>query len=264
MYIRRAFTLIELLVVIAIIAILAAILFPVFAQAKEAAKKTACLSNTKQIGTAAMLYLGDADDCFPPATSPVYNGNDYSARRWWLSVDRVGGVSKLNRSGGILQPYLKGYVVQDCPSSSGQLEANSPTGMDKSGSSYGYNAYAATANFRNAGAWDRPAESVLVGETGFFLGGKLYSRETLDPPAGATTLSYPTTMGWHNDSSNFTWIDGHASAKKITYATPAQNPSAATFKAAKTGYLAGPGGLAPQNTNPLVNFYFLPVKPEGS
>ena len=59
---RRAFTLIELLVVIAIIAILAAILFPVFAQAKEAAKKTGCLSNQKNIGMAHMLYIGDYDD----------------------------------------------------------------------------------------------------------------------------------------------------------------------------------------------------------
>jgi prepilin-type N-terminal cleavage/methylation domain-containing protein len=62
---KAAFTLIELLVVIAIIAILAAILFPVFAQAKAAAKATASLSNTKQIGTSQQMYLGDFDDVYP-------------------------------------------------------------------------------------------------------------------------------------------------------------------------------------------------------
>ncbi len=59
---RHAFTLIELLVVIAIIAILAAILFPVFAQAKNAAKGAQSLSNVKQLGTASLMYAGDADD----------------------------------------------------------------------------------------------------------------------------------------------------------------------------------------------------------
>ena len=64
-YEKRGFTLIELLVVIAIIAILAAILFPVFAQAKAAAKKTSCVSNEKQQGTAILLYMGDYDGKFP-------------------------------------------------------------------------------------------------------------------------------------------------------------------------------------------------------
>lgn len=66
---RSAFTLIELLVVIAIIAILAAILFPVFAQAKEAAKKTRSLAQMKQLAVGVMLYAGDADDFFAPASN---------------------------------------------------------------------------------------------------------------------------------------------------------------------------------------------------
>ncbi|MBX3115671.1 MAG: prepilin-type N-terminal cleavage/methylation domain-containing protein [Fimbriimonadaceae bacterium] len=70
---KKAFTLIELLVVIAIIAILAAILFPVFAQAKEAAKKTQSLSNAKQIGTAVMIYITDYDDLFPMANNANWN-----------------------------------------------------------------------------------------------------------------------------------------------------------------------------------------------
>ncbi|MBA4293455.1 hypothetical protein C0431_10860 [bacterium] len=73
---KKAFTLIELLVVIAIIAILAAILFPVFAQAKLAAKKVSDLSNTKQIGIAMQIYISDFDDTYPPAN---YRNNDSSA-----------------------------------------------------------------------------------------------------------------------------------------------------------------------------------------
>lgn len=82
---RRAFTLIELLVVIAIIAILAAILFPVFAQAKAAAKNTSCISNGRQIGMAVKLYLSDNDDVMPlfyaynsapPAGQPGHKGTE--------------------------------------------------------------------------------------------------------------------------------------------------------------------------------------------
>lgn len=73
---HRAFTLIELLVVIAIIAILAAILFPVFAQAKAAAKKTACLSNGKQIATSALMYATDHDDLFPSVYDTSNGGPD--------------------------------------------------------------------------------------------------------------------------------------------------------------------------------------------
>jgi prepilin-type N-terminal cleavage/methylation domain-containing protein len=66
---RPGFTLIELLVVIAIIAILAAILFPVFAQARESARQATCLSNMKQIGTASMMYVQDYDETYPDQRS---------------------------------------------------------------------------------------------------------------------------------------------------------------------------------------------------
>src|ERR1041385_8631360 len=77
---QRAFTLIELLVVIAIIAILAAVLFPVFAQAKAAAKQSTCLSNERQIGMATMMYATDSDDrymAWAALNAPVNGGNTF-------------------------------------------------------------------------------------------------------------------------------------------------------------------------------------------
>src|SRR5258707_14626480 len=101
MLLRRAFTLIELLVVIAIIAILAAILFPVFAQAKDAAKKTADLSNMKQNNLAVQMYLADVDD-FAPLW--MYTG----------SFD----VNQGDRSwGNIISPYIKNDDMSKTPAS---------------------------------------------------------------------------------------------------------------------------------------------------
>ncbi|WP_309709673.1 DUF1559 domain-containing protein [Armatimonas sp.] len=104
---RTAFTLIELLVVIAIIAILAAILFPVFAQARDKARGTACLSNTKQIGTAMMMYAQDYDEVIPrnAHSDPprVLEGNhfvDCSTPRWM----------------DVIYPYIKNEQVFNCPS----------------------------------------------------------------------------------------------------------------------------------------------------
>ena len=104
---NRAFTLIELLVVIAIIAILAAILFPVFAQAREKARQTSCLSNEKQIGLAMMQYVQDYDEAFP-RNQMIYNPNkfpgDEDERADWNRITPH----------MVVQPYLKnGYTVQD-------------------------------------------------------------------------------------------------------------------------------------------------------
>ena len=101
---RKAFTLIELLVVIAIIAILAAILFPVFAQAKAAAKKTQALAHAKQIGTAEQIYLTDNDDTYQPA----YYYNDPLAAG---SLDATGIV----HWSGVLAPYVKNYDMFRSP-----------------------------------------------------------------------------------------------------------------------------------------------------
>jgi prepilin-type N-terminal cleavage/methylation domain-containing protein len=105
---KRAFTLIELLVVIAIIAILAAILFPVFAQAKEAAKKTAALSNTKQIGLGVVMYMGDFDD--------VYVINSYLQEGG--SVTFPWGAVQNNPTyywPKLVEPYVKNWPLWQAP-----------------------------------------------------------------------------------------------------------------------------------------------------
>jgi prepilin-type N-terminal cleavage/methylation domain-containing protein len=106
---RKAFTLIELLVVIAIIAILAAILFPVFAQARDKARQTACLSNAKQIGTALMMYVQDHDEKF--FWMAAYNERrDVGAGPWGASY-----ITSV-RWPYAHMPYMKSWNVLVCPS----------------------------------------------------------------------------------------------------------------------------------------------------
>src|SRR5689334_22710458 len=130
---RRGFTLIEFLVVIAIIAILAAILFPVFAQAREKARSTSCLSNTRQLGTAHMMYMQDYDETVViryqgcPSTGPT-NLTDLL----WI---------------GVVQPYIKNGQIFVCPSA-----ANShygPTWGERGWDSIGENS--------QIGGWYYPA-----------------------------------------------------------------------------------------------------------
>jgi len=96
----RAFTLIELLVVIAIIAILAAILFPVFAQARAQARKTTCISNNKQMGLAVLMYVQDYDETLPLIFTPAPGRNDvYNTTATWQNVT---------------QPYIKNWGIYVC------------------------------------------------------------------------------------------------------------------------------------------------------
>src|SRR5687767_15125697 len=110
---RTGFTLIELLVVIAIIAILAAILFPVFAQAREAARKTSCLSNLRQIGQSVVIYQTDFE------AYPMYAIGGVNSYRWYDQ----------------LQPYIRNAQVFICPSA-GRKWAYGEPGRN---ATYGYN-----------------------------------------------------------------------------------------------------------------------------
>jgi prepilin-type N-terminal cleavage/methylation domain-containing protein/prepilin-type processing-associated H-X9-DG protein len=104
---KKAFTLIELLVVIAIIAILAAILFPVFAQARERARAISCISNCKQIGTATMMYVQDYDETF--WWQPWPGGNQTIDPYLNIPQPSLGFYD-------VLQPYVKNQGVFACPS----------------------------------------------------------------------------------------------------------------------------------------------------
>ncbi len=104
---RRAFTLIELLVVIAIIAILAAILFPVFARAREKARQASCLSNVKQMGLAALMYAQDYDEMVVPGEI------------------RIPGAQRWMGEGGLLLPYVKNVQIFRCPSADGPAASKS-------------------------------------------------------------------------------------------------------------------------------------------
>lgn len=141
----NGFTLIELLVVIAIIALLAALLFPVFARAKAAAKQSACLSNLKQIGGALGMYMADYDDVFPHALDA---SDKVCPQIWSVHPEFQARIPSMPMLHEVLQPYVKSRDVFRCPSDVGidVLDFNYPLTLPSQPSTY--NLYGSSYFFR--------------------------------------------------------------------------------------------------------------------
>ena len=177
---RRGFTLIELLVVIAIIAILAAILFPVFAKAREKARQASCLSNVKQMSLATLQYAQDYDETLPVAIGGL---PDFSL--FWSTVE-------------LLQPYVKSNQLTRCPSDpDGAVDLSSFPGLGR----YSY-------------VWNRAAFAYMVPG---MPSGTIRSLADLPLPTETTCFFDGAMVGmalWanarHNDGVNVSFFDGHA------------------------------------------------------
>jgi prepilin-type N-terminal cleavage/methylation domain-containing protein/prepilin-type processing-associated H-X9-DG protein len=146
---RRGFTLIELLVVIAIIAILAAILFPVFAQAREKARAISCLSNIKQIGTGWIMYSQDYDEVVAWRLVCCTTAGTWSAGCGEVGVTTM--EQYLQTQPGMLMPYIKNHQIWVCPSAS--PKANPDPSRGAVVSNYGFNDWFFQYAASDLGGW---------------------------------------------------------------------------------------------------------------
>ncbi len=200
---RKGFTLIELLVVIAIIAILAAILFPVFAQAREKGRQTACLSNLKQIGLALQQYTQDYDGVYP-------NHNR------WGATDRKTSLQRM-------YPYIKSDQMLICPSHARVPDLSTGTYMNYAYNlGYSYAAYGAGYGLADTdGAARSESEITMPSETlAFFDGpvllidGKEYTYDFDTVNANLDDWQLPLTAV-HTGGINSVFCDGHAKLVKF-------------------------------------------------
>ncbi len=207
---RTAFTLIELLVVIAIIAILAAILFPVFAQAREKARGISCLSNLKQAGLAYAMYTQDYDEVTPLQNSPSVtdtNGNYVSGGYWYR----------------LIQPYVKNWPMMLCPDRSlttTKTGSKYPAELGGKLLGYGYNdGWVSDSGFgltlqlpngsrpgRSIAAITAPADCVAFGDT-YDTPGYSIAMDNIFSGADGPVATHGIR---HLSSLNYCFVDGHA------------------------------------------------------
>jgi len=195
---RSGFTLIELLVVIAIIAILAAILFPVFARARAKARGAACLSNMKQVGLAADMYCQDYDECFPMS----------------MYLSGIGAVTFYHA----LAPYMKNTQILTCPDEKDRILMSeiAALGIPVVGglTTVGYNGNYAIFE-------DGPSNPLTGADDAVVSMGELpYPAETFVMGDGeiemAPHLFNSPVVGCHNEGFNASYADGHAKWVKAT------------------------------------------------
>jgi len=198
---RRGFTLIELLVVIAIIAILAAILFPVFARAREKARQTSCLANVKQIGLGMLMYAQDYDESMPRGSAVTWNPTSPNSHMM-----------------GIM-PYVKNIQIFSCPSlpNAYGLTNNFVVPGQYYPASYGFN-YCLPAAMAQITA---PAEMVYAMDCrNPWVDSQQSIWERLDGKGvGIYTVNGAVQAGqatnWHNEGINVGFCDGHGKWTKL-------------------------------------------------
>jgi len=219
-YYRNAFTLIELLVVIAIIAILAAILFPVFARARENARKSSCQSNLKQIGLGILQYTQDYDEKYP-----LYQASN---------INVAGTLTNQVPWPYLVQPYVKSTQIFKCPSTSLDVPVNNTGGTIpvsykaiNSGYNETYNSdkwggKSPFGNLDNGGAISGESEVASTTQTimVFEQAGNVdqFAQEAKD---AGTRVPANLTLKNHLGTSNYLFCDGHVKAlKPLATGTP--------------------------------------------